>query len=248
MKQKLWQHNTSHGKLYLTGSCMIEEITSWNKKVSVVQFHDHSLIRQCKYFQMFLSSFAPWEGNQVKQGQQMKSKKRDSTALGRLQQYRWVHSPPSCCSSRKDARKRCHCTVCTWKRSLLMCSVSILPYINEYGETIELVTSLPKHSPSLMNFPHPCSFLKRTFRSNLLIYELQLDIYWCWWAEFNVFCFERHLLSWLVRTFLHGFYICSNSSFQKPTEKSSVYFLQLNSNFGPCAIFPQFLYKPRLLT
>lgn len=122
-----------------------------------------------------------------------------------------------------------------------MCSVSILRYINEYDrEIIELVPSLPKHSPFLMNFPHPCSFLKRTFRSNLLIYELQLDIYWCWWAQFNTFCFERHLLSWLVRTFLHGFYICSNSSFQKPPEMSSVYFLQLNSNFGPCAIFPSF--------
>lgn len=128
---------------------------------------------------MFLSYFSPQEGNQVKHGQQMKSEKKDPTALGKLQQYRRTYRPLSCCSSRKDIRKRSHCTVCTWKRSLLMCAVSTSPYINEYdGETIELVNSLPKHSRFLMSFPHPCSFLKRTLRNNLLIYELQLGIYW----------------------------------------------------------------------
>lgn len=144
MKQELWQHNTSHSKLYLTGSSMIEKITSWNKKVSVVQLHDRSFIRQCNDFQMSLSSFAPQEGNQVKHGQQMKSKKRDPPALGRLQQYRWTYSLLSCFSSRKDVRKRCHCSSCTWKRSLLPCAVSTLPCINDCdGEIIEYVTSLP---------------------------------------------------------------------------------------------------------
>lgn len=65
MKQQLWQSNTSRSKLYLTGSCMIEKITAWNKNVSVVRFHYHSFIRQYRCFQMFPSPFTPQEGNQV---------------------------------------------------------------------------------------------------------------------------------------------------------------------------------------
>lgn len=119
-KQELWQLNTSHSKLW-QGVVWLRRLL-FEIKVSVVQFHDHSFIRQCKHFQMFLSSFAPQKENQVKHGQQMKSKERDPTALGRLQQYRWTHSSLSCCSSRKDVRKRCHCTAWTWKRSLILCA------------------------------------------------------------------------------------------------------------------------------
>lgn len=52
-KQELWQHNTSHSKLW-QGVVWLKRLLL-EIKVSVVQFHDHSYIRQCKHFQMFLS-------------------------------------------------------------------------------------------------------------------------------------------------------------------------------------------------
>lgn len=86
--------------------------------------------------------------------------------------YRYISSL-SCCSSRKYIRERSCYIVCIQKRPLLMCAISTPTYINKYdGETTELITSLPKHSPYLMSFPHLCSFLKETVRNNLPIYKL----------------------------------------------------------------------------
>lgn len=52
--------------------------------MSVVQFHDHSFVRKCKYFQMFLSSFAPQEGNQVKTWSANEEQEEESHCTGQI--------------------------------------------------------------------------------------------------------------------------------------------------------------------
>lgn len=142
MKQQLWQCNTSCSKFYLTGSCMTEKITAWNKNMSVMQFHYHSFIRLYRCFQMFpfiiCSSGRESTGMPVSKWIARRGIPLDWAHCSNIDKY----SSLSCCSSTKYIRERSWYTVCTWKKPLLTRAVSTSACINEHdGETTELITS-----------------------------------------------------------------------------------------------------------
>lgn len=116
---------------------LLETKTCPSCNFMITHLSDYIGAFRCSLHHLLLRKGTNWDASQ-----QMDSEKRDPTGLGRLQQSRQIYSSLSCCSSTKYIRERSWCTVCTWKKPLLMRAVSTSACINEHdGETTELITS-----------------------------------------------------------------------------------------------------------